>query len=41
MNKLKERRERGKEPGPADQTDVELLKEIRDLLAAQQQRSHQ
>jgi large conductance mechanosensitive channel len=41
MNKIKERRERGKEPGPAEPTDVELLKEIRDLLAAQQQRSHQ
>ncbi|MFI9010547.1 large-conductance mechanosensitive channel protein MscL [Actinosynnema sp. NPDC053489] len=36
MNKLKERRKRGEEPGPAEPTDVELLKEIRDLLAAQQ-----
>ncbi|ROP38596.1 large-conductance mechanosensitive channel protein MscL [Saccharothrix texasensis] len=36
MNKLKERRKRGQEPGPAEPTDVELLKEIRDLLAAQQ-----
>lgn len=35
MNKLKERRERGKEAGPSEPTDVELLKEIRDLLAAQ------
>ncbi len=35
MNKLKERRERGQEPGPSEPTDVELLKEIRDLLAAQ------
>jgi large conductance mechanosensitive channel len=38
MNKLKERRKRGQEPGPAEPTDVELLKEIRDLLAAQRQR---
>ncbi|QQQ77057.1 large-conductance mechanosensitive channel protein MscL [Saccharothrix sp. 6-C] len=36
MNKLKERRKRGQEPGPVEPTDVELLKEIRDLLAAQQ-----
>lgn len=35
MNKLKERRERGVEPGPSEPTDVELLKEIRDLLQAQ------
>jgi large conductance mechanosensitive channel len=35
MNKIKERRERGKEAGPSEPTDVELLKEIRDLLAAQ------
>ncbi|GAA3846793.1 large-conductance mechanosensitive channel protein MscL [Saccharothrix violaceirubra] len=38
MNKIKERRKRGEEPGPAEPTDVELLKEIRDLLAAQQRR---
>lgn len=38
MNKLKERRKRGQEPGPAEPTDIELLKEIRDLLAAQRQR---
>ncbi|MEV0679877.1 large conductance mechanosensitive channel protein MscL [Actinosynnema sp. NPDC050436] len=38
MNKIKERREKGKEPGPSEPTDVELLKEIRDLLAAQQRR---
>ena len=38
MNKLKERRKRGEEAGPAEPTDVELLKEIRDLLAAQRQR---
>ncbi|NKE60893.1 large-conductance mechanosensitive channel protein MscL [Lentzea sp. PSKA42] len=36
MNKLKERREKGVEPGPSEPTDVELLKEIRDLLAAGQ-----
>ncbi|MEU5694827.1 large-conductance mechanosensitive channel protein MscL [Actinosynnema sp. NPDC020468] len=35
MNKIKERRKRGEEPGPSEPTDVELLKEIRDLLAAQ------
>ncbi|ONI86250.1 mechanosensitive ion channel protein MscL [Saccharothrix sp. ALI-22-I] len=35
MNKLKERRKRGEEPGPSEPTDVELLKEIRDLLASQ------
>ena len=29
-----ERRQRGEESGPADRTDVELLTEIRDLLAA-------
>ncbi|WP_158842495.1 large-conductance mechanosensitive channel protein MscL [Saccharothrix deserti] len=38
MNKLKERRKRGEEAGPAEPTDVELLKEIRDLLAAQKSR---
>ncbi|MFD1150502.1 large-conductance mechanosensitive channel protein MscL [Saccharothrix hoggarensis] len=38
MNKLKERRKRGEEAGPVEPTDVELLKEIRDLLAAQRQR---
>ncbi|MFC3898289.1 large-conductance mechanosensitive channel protein MscL [Lentzea rhizosphaerae] len=36
MNKIKERRKKGEEPGPSEPTDVELLKEIRDLLAAQQ-----
>jgi large conductance mechanosensitive channel len=36
LNKLKERRRRGVEPGPAAPTDVELLAEIRDLLKAQQ-----
>ncbi|MFI9813958.1 large-conductance mechanosensitive channel protein MscL [Saccharothrix variisporea] len=39
MNKIKERRKRGEEPGPAEPTDVELLKEIRDLLAAQQRQN--
>ena len=34
MNKLKERRKTGKEEGQAEPTDVELLTEIRDLLAA-------
>lgn len=38
MNKIKERRERGEEAGPHEPTDVELLKEIRDLLASQQGR---
>lgn len=37
LNKLKERRQRGAEPGPAEPTSVELLAEIRDLLRAQQQ----
>ncbi len=36
LNTIKERRERGEEPGPAAPTDVELLTEIRDLLRAQQ-----
>ena len=36
MNKIKERRKRGEEAGPSEPTDVELLKEIRDLLASQQ-----
>jgi large conductance mechanosensitive channel len=35
LTAIKARRERGAEPGPAEPTDVELLKEIRDLLAAQ------
>jgi large conductance mechanosensitive channel len=34
MNILKDRRKRGEEAGPAEPTDVELLAEIRDLLAA-------
>jgi large conductance mechanosensitive channel len=33
---IAERRRRGEEPGPAEPTQVELLKEIRDLLRAQQ-----
>jgi len=39
LNKLKERRERGVEPGPSEPTDVELLTEIRDLLREQQHRA--
>ena len=39
LNKLAERRKRGEEPGPAEPTQVELLKEIRDLLRAQQNTS--
>lgn len=35
---LQARRKRGEEPGPAEPTDVELLQEIRDLLAHQQLR---
>jgi large conductance mechanosensitive channel len=35
MRTIQERRKRGEEPGPAEPTDVELLKEIRDLLKAQ------
>jgi len=34
IKKIQERRKRGEEPGPAEPTDVELLIEIRDLLAA-------
>lgn len=37
MRRVSERRKRGEEAGPAEPTDVELLKEIRDLLAAAQQ----
>ncbi|WP_432847867.1 large-conductance mechanosensitive channel protein MscL [Amycolatopsis sp. CA-161197] len=36
---LQERRKRGQEPGPAEPTDVELLKEIRDLLREQATKS--
>ncbi len=35
MNTLKARRKAGVEAGPAEPTDVELLGEIRDLLAGQ------
>ncbi|WP_232668021.1 large conductance mechanosensitive channel protein MscL [Pseudonocardia sp. TRM90224] len=35
LNRLKERRKSGEEPGPAEPTEVELLKEIRDLLRLQ------
>jgi len=34
---IQARRKRGEEAGPSEPTDVELLKEIRDLLAAQRQ----
>lgn len=34
MRTIQERRKRGEEAGPAEPTDVELLKEIRDLLKA-------
>ncbi|MDX3658500.1 large conductance mechanosensitive channel protein MscL [Streptomyces sp. ID05-26A] len=37
IKKIQDRRKRGEEAGPAEPTDVELLIEIRDLLAAQQQ----
>ncbi|SDL02065.1 large conductance mechanosensitive channel [Lentzea albidocapillata subsp. violacea] len=37
IQKIQERRKRGEEAGPAEPTNVELLIEIRDLLAAQQQ----
>jgi large conductance mechanosensitive channel len=36
VNTIKERRQRGEEAGPAEPTDIELLAEIRDLLANQQ-----
>ena len=35
LKHIQERRKRGEEPGPSEPTDVELLIEIRDLLAAQ------
>ena len=35
LNTLKARRKRGEEAGPAEPTDVELLAQIRDLLAEQ------
>lgn len=36
VNAIKARRRSGAEAGPAEPTDVELLAEIRDLLASQQ-----
>lgn len=36
LKMIQERRRRGEEPGPAEPTDIELLTEIRDLLAARQ-----
>lgn len=38
LNAIKARRARGEEAGPAEPTDVELLAEIRDLLAARETR---
>jgi large conductance mechanosensitive channel len=38
VQKMQKRRKRGKEAGPAEPTDVELLSEIRDLLRQQQNR---
>ena len=38
LNTLKARRKRGEEDGPAEPTDVELLAQIRDLLAEQGKR---
>jgi large conductance mechanosensitive channel len=37
IKKLEERRKRGEDVGPKEPTDTELLTEIRDLLAQQQQ----
>jgi large conductance mechanosensitive channel len=39
LNTLKARRKRGEETGPAEPTDVQLLAEIRDLLANQGEKS--
>ena len=39
LNTLKARRKRGEEAGPTEPTDVELLVQIRDLLAEQGRRS--
>ncbi|GAB3483815.1 large-conductance mechanosensitive channel protein MscL [Amycolatopsis cihanbeyliensis] len=39
VQKLKARRKRGEEPGPAAPTDTELLAEIRDLLREQRGKS--
>jgi large conductance mechanosensitive channel len=36
INRIKERRARGVEAGPAEPTEVELLAEIRDLLRARE-----
>lgn len=41
MQKVKERRARGKEEEPLAPTDVELLAEIRDLLKEQQEQQEQ
>jgi large conductance mechanosensitive channel len=39
MNKIKERRQRGLVPTPAELTELELLKEIRDLLASEREKA--
>ncbi|RZQ63404.1 large-conductance mechanosensitive channel protein MscL [Amycolatopsis suaedae] len=39
VKKIQERRARGKEEGPSEPTDVELLTEIRDLLRQQNART--
>ncbi|MET9630157.1 large-conductance mechanosensitive channel protein MscL [Lentzea sp. NPDC006480] len=36
IKKIQERRKRGEEAGPSEPTEVEVLKEIRDLLTSQQ-----
>jgi large conductance mechanosensitive channel len=36
VKKIQQRRKRGEEPGPSEPTDVQLLIQIRDLLAEQQ-----
>jgi large conductance mechanosensitive channel len=38
VKKIRERRKRGQEPGPAEPTNIELLTEIRDLLREQRSR---
>jgi large conductance mechanosensitive channel len=35
LKTIQQRRKRGEEAGPADPTDIELLKQIRDLLQIQ------
>jgi large conductance mechanosensitive channel len=40
MNLIKERRKRGEEAGPPEPTEIELLIQIRDLLADGQPQRH-